>query len=163
VLRTRSPLIPGPKPCSPLDLHVLSAPPAFVLSQDQTLRRDRWNRPRKAGFAFLLESARGKRHLPIEPSQLIPPDRPDGFSTSLVVARARRIAPVALTGIRHWLHTLFSSQGASGRTAPPGVVESLAEGDAPNSHASSHPRAVNSRVPSAAPPKGAAMPYRPGR
>jgi hypothetical protein len=40
VLRTRSPLIPGPKPRSPFDLHVLSAPPAFVLSQDQTLRRD---------------------------------------------------------------------------------------------------------------------------
>jgi hypothetical protein len=40
VLRTRSPLIPGPKPGSPFDLHVLSAPPAFVLSQDQTLRRD---------------------------------------------------------------------------------------------------------------------------
>ena len=40
VLRTRSPLIPGPKPGSPFDLHVLSAPPAFVLSQDQTLRRE---------------------------------------------------------------------------------------------------------------------------
>ena len=38
MLRTRSPLIPGPKPRSPFDLHVLSAPPAFVLSQDQTLR-----------------------------------------------------------------------------------------------------------------------------
>ena len=40
MLRTRSPLIPEPKPRSPFDLHVLSAPPAFVLSQDQTLRRD---------------------------------------------------------------------------------------------------------------------------
>ncbi len=28
----------GPKALSSLDLHVLSAPPAFVLSQDQTLR-----------------------------------------------------------------------------------------------------------------------------
>ena len=36
VLLTRSPLIP-PKG-SPFDLHVLSTPPAFVLSQDQTLR-----------------------------------------------------------------------------------------------------------------------------
>ena len=33
-LRTRAPL--GPK--APFDLHVLSPPPAFVLSQDQTLR-----------------------------------------------------------------------------------------------------------------------------
>ena len=40
VLRTRSPLPPGPKPRFSLDLHVLGAPPAFVLSQDQTLRRD---------------------------------------------------------------------------------------------------------------------------
>jgi hypothetical protein len=38
VLLTRSPLSPDPKAWFPLDLHVLSAPPAFVLSQDQTLR-----------------------------------------------------------------------------------------------------------------------------
>src|SRR5207249_3173116 len=38
VLLTRSPLSPEPKPWFSLDLHVLSAPPAFVLSQDQTLR-----------------------------------------------------------------------------------------------------------------------------
>ena len=38
VLLTRSPLSPGPKPWFSLDLHVLGAPPAFVLSQDQTLR-----------------------------------------------------------------------------------------------------------------------------
>ena len=40
MLLTRSPLSPGPKPWFSLDLHVLSAPPAFVLSQDQTLRED---------------------------------------------------------------------------------------------------------------------------
>jgi hypothetical protein len=38
VLLTRSPLSPIPKDWFSLDLHVLSAPPAFVLSQDQTLR-----------------------------------------------------------------------------------------------------------------------------
>ena len=42
VLRTRSPLA---QPCiatklSPFDLHVLSTPPAFVLSQNQTLRKN---------------------------------------------------------------------------------------------------------------------------
>ena len=38
MLLTRSPLSTRPKPGFSLDLHVLSAPPAFVLSQDQTLR-----------------------------------------------------------------------------------------------------------------------------
>src|SRR4051812_29242002 len=40
VLRTRSPLSTGASPGFTFDLHVLSAPPAFVLSQDQTLRQD---------------------------------------------------------------------------------------------------------------------------
>ena len=39
VLLTRSRLCPRPKPGSSLHLHVLSMPPAFVLSQDQTLRK----------------------------------------------------------------------------------------------------------------------------
>ena len=38
MLLTRSPLSPAPKGWFSLDLHVLSTPPAFVLSQDQTLR-----------------------------------------------------------------------------------------------------------------------------
>ena len=37
-LLTRPPLIPQPKLIPSLDLHVLGAPPAFVLSQDQTLQ-----------------------------------------------------------------------------------------------------------------------------
>ena len=37
VLLSRLPLAPGPKPHCPFDLHALGAPPAFVLSQDQTL------------------------------------------------------------------------------------------------------------------------------
>ena len=39
VLLTRSPLAHPPEGRGSLDLHVLSTPPAFVLSQDQTLRR----------------------------------------------------------------------------------------------------------------------------
>ena len=42
MLLTRSPLSPFPKEWFSLDLHVLSAPPAFVLSQDQTLRENRF-------------------------------------------------------------------------------------------------------------------------
>ena len=39
VILTRSPLNPAPKTgAGPFDLHVLSTPPAFVLSQDQTLQ-----------------------------------------------------------------------------------------------------------------------------
>ena len=39
MLLTRSPLIREASSPSPFDLHVLSTPPAFVLSQDQTLRK----------------------------------------------------------------------------------------------------------------------------
>ena len=37
-----------PQDQAPLDLHVLSTPPAFVLSQDQTLRRDQTTATRRA-------------------------------------------------------------------------------------------------------------------
>ena len=39
MLLTRSPLSPEASPEAPFDLHVLSTPPAFVLSQNQTLRQ----------------------------------------------------------------------------------------------------------------------------
>jgi hypothetical protein len=54
VLLTRSPLSPVPKDWFSLDLHVLSAPPAFVLSQDQTLRED-WFAG-EAGKLYLLRA-----------------------------------------------------------------------------------------------------------
>ena len=38
VLLTRPPLASLPKEIHSLDLHVLRTPPAFILSQDQTLR-----------------------------------------------------------------------------------------------------------------------------
>ena len=40
MLRTRPPLcsLPPKLPAAPLDLHVLGTPPAFTLSQDQTLQ-----------------------------------------------------------------------------------------------------------------------------
>ena len=43
MLLTRSPLIQDPQKQapSPFDLHVLSTPPAFVLSQDQTLQKNK--------------------------------------------------------------------------------------------------------------------------
>jgi hypothetical protein len=60
VLLTRSPLSPGPKAWFSLDLHVLSAPPAFVLSQDQTLREE-WLSRRPAS-----EPARQLVHIELE-------------------------------------------------------------------------------------------------
>ena len=39
VLLTRPPLASSPKRINSLDLHVLGTPPAFVLSQDQTLNK----------------------------------------------------------------------------------------------------------------------------
>jgi hypothetical protein len=39
VLLTRPPLPGFPKETQALDLHVLGTPPAFVLSQDQTLHK----------------------------------------------------------------------------------------------------------------------------
>jgi hypothetical protein len=39
VLLTRLPLSARPKSSFPFDLHVLGTPPAFILSQDQTLRK----------------------------------------------------------------------------------------------------------------------------
>jgi hypothetical protein len=84
VLRTRSPLIAGPKSWSPFDLHVLSTPPAFVLSQDQTLRRDLQQSPSPEGsrvrYSFGKRSTYGQA-LPW-PTISIPPEYPDGFSTT---------------------------------------------------------------------------------
>src|SRR5256885_1575395 len=45
VLLTRSPLEHPQKGAFPHDLHVLSTPPAFVLSQDQTLHQGQTNHP----------------------------------------------------------------------------------------------------------------------
>ena len=45
-LLTRSPLSPASKACRiPFDLHVLSTPPAFVLSQNQTLHEKTMEEP----------------------------------------------------------------------------------------------------------------------
>jgi hypothetical protein len=89
VLLTRSPLI-HPK-ASPFDLHVLSTPPAFVLSQDQTLREcfsrksgtTGRNNPRGAQrprcvIAFRLRKDFSQRNH-------IPDKRRDGVSTYLAL------------------------------------------------------------------------------
>ena len=65
VLLTRSPLDRSEQaPRASFDLHVLSVPPAFVLSQDQTLRQD---------LALLSVIADRQRRL----DQLVERHRPD--------------------------------------------------------------------------------------
>ena len=51
-LLTRSPLSKVPKGFTPFDLHVLGTPPAFVLSQDQTLKK-LYLKPRRLQIKFL--------------------------------------------------------------------------------------------------------------
>jgi hypothetical protein len=67
VLLTRSRLCPRPKPGSSLHLHVLSTPPAFVLSQDQTLReRLAWCLPARrcrAGSTVLTRERQASRRV----------------------------------------------------------------------------------------------------
>jgi hypothetical protein len=69
VLLTRSPLSPDPKAWFSLDLHVLSAPPAFVLSQDQTLREE-WL------------PARGRRSSAMSLCSTVYPEGQTGFRSS---------------------------------------------------------------------------------
>src|SRR4029079_5825808 len=65
VILTRSPLSPGPKSWFSLDLHVLSAPPAFVLSQDQTLREEIMRRQCRQSDPF-FELSKSSIRLPKE-------------------------------------------------------------------------------------------------
>src|SRR5690606_19871021 len=60
-LLTRPPLAPQPKSGSPFDLHVLSMPPAFVLSQDQTLKLTRCQKHQNPLKVYSLHQARDQK------------------------------------------------------------------------------------------------------
>ena len=62
VLLTRPPLNPFPKELHSLDLHVLGTPPAFVLSQDQTLMFN----PSPPSQVFHQELAKAPSFLPAQ-------------------------------------------------------------------------------------------------
>jgi hypothetical protein len=165
VLRTRSPLIPGPKPGSPFDLHVLSTPPAFVLSQDQTLRRDMRSpglARRGSGVRIHLEPADMGRHCPADRSCRARPGTGQARYCSSWVGAADRASP--LTGYRHWLLSHCSVLKVREATTrhPAHAGSRLAgaaqrDGSAPTAHASRVVQAVNSTTGarSAACPAGA--------
>jgi hypothetical protein len=114
VLLTRSPLGHPPEGGASLDLHVLSTPPAFVLSQDQTLREglyDSWHKPvcrhRKSpscdGFNHWFIRAGSKFLLDVPKESCTPSTKP-GVDESYM----------ALT-----FGTLLSSQGADAHLHDP--------------------------------------------
>src|SRR3954447_8498077 len=109
VLLTRSRLCPGPKPGSSLHLHVLSTPPAFVLSQDQTLReKPAWYQSGRSRFHCLQESCQigsGRRTYTCCRPQLdglihMPPPRSRGTGDGRAWTRSGR-APKSPFKIAH--------------------------------------------------------------
>jgi hypothetical protein len=91
----------------PLDLHVLGTPPAFVLSQDQTLRREPLDPAVKAGFGFVVGKSASPSSTPGSAFLWCSFVRPSS-------RQARRTAPPVINGVNALAFgTLFSSQGAS--------------------------------------------------
>ena len=91
----------------PLDLHVLGTPPAFVLSQDQTLRREPLDPAVKAGFGFVVGKSASPSSTPGSAFLWCSFVRPSS-------RQARRTAPPEINGVNALAFgTLFSSQGAS--------------------------------------------------
>ncbi len=102
MLLTRSRLCPRPKPGSSLHLHVLGTPPAFVLSQDQTLREVRaaQSAPRRRGTSLMRSPwARQQRRPPHphkESSGSTP--APRAATDTSAATRARQIPGLSLVG-----------------------------------------------------------------
>ena len=67
VLLTRSPLEYPASRAFPFDLHVLSTPPAFVLSQDQTLHKKFQNKNPKQAVKSPKPNKRTNHHKPQKP------------------------------------------------------------------------------------------------
>ena len=115
VLLTRSPLVYPPKGALPLDLHVLSTPPAFVLSQDQTLHR----KPRKSKT----------RQSKLTTSKTTPPPKKDGSITLARIIIDRKTntpTPKNRTGahkLQRLSNTLLSSQTSHAHHSDPCGVD----------------------------------------
>ena len=64
MLLTRSPLIHPASWASAFDLHVLSTPPAFVLSQDQTLQKNMKNQKTTSSKKIIVDKEINKKTPP---------------------------------------------------------------------------------------------------
>jgi hypothetical protein len=122
VLLTRSPLINPASWASPFDLHVLSTPPAFVLSQNQTLRQcsHATNPPKQASNKH-NEQTRRSNQIRLQKG----PGNPRGghripISTINPPRKTRRVIWHRLLG------TLLSSQGTDAHL--PEILRSRARG-----------------------------------
>ena len=106
VLLTRSRLCPRASPGSSLHLHVLSTPPAFVLSQDQTLRKNFTKSCHGGCRALPSESSgsRGGRDLYTESRAMT---GYCGFLTRTAAGHAR----TRPTAGRTWTHTRPAEAG----------------------------------------------------
>ncbi len=146
VLLTRSPLIHPASWASPFDLHVLSTPPAFVLSQNQTLRRclignhhpkaaihRHTKRPPPAGERRSVNSAakeaarRGRERLPYQPR---PTDAeqptPNGAATRADEPSWHQLLGTLLSSQRTDAHPPSTLCRASGRRLGSNLPEFLA-------------------------------------
>ena len=89
-LRTRPPLSGLPKEAFPLDLHVLGLPPAFVLSQDQTLRCT-------IDFPIFLSLFWAPLHLSVPyPPPLTPPGKRGGYCAGLKLSKNSLPRPLSV-------------------------------------------------------------------
>ena len=125
VLLTRSPLIQNqqkPVP-SPFDLHVLSTPPAFVLSQDQTLQTKPTKKPQPTTNSqpepTVSTTVQKTRPGPTQPPQQRGPGKPKQNKAPTTTHNQNHAQP---PGPWHKKHdTLSSSQ----TTHPAGTRSSL--------------------------------------
>ena len=135
-LLTRPPLSHSPKEITPFDLNVLCTPPAFILSQDQTLECFVLNRGLPAylifirAFVFLLftflscDSSSLLKDLSrfqnfrfvlrtisivVQFSRIISADSPTGLSTAYLLYH---LSPTLSIPFLNFFHLLFSSQAA---------------------------------------------------
>src|SRR5262249_9041214 len=96
VLLTRSPLSTRASPGLSFDLHVLGAPPAFVLSQDQTLHRD-LGPDRGTGSACDLKGPPGRD--PLRSARQRCTTAPGGVSPCGITGDVSRDTPALAFGV----------------------------------------------------------------
>src|SRR3954454_22270557 len=140
VLLTRSPLGHPPEGGASLDLHVLSTPPAFVLSQDQTLRECLYdNRPKPGcrhleshrpatvsitgSYELVLILCRSRRriHSLDVPKESFTPGKPDADESYMALTFGTLLSSQGADAHRHdRVRTIGGNQSYFTRSVPHG-------------------------------------------